>query len=130
MKKFFSFILTVIGIPLALLSEEAVQEIPDLPTAPSMPSYEGAFLKMILSLLTLLALVGLTLWIMKRLNRSRWRGFGSQRSIQILERKPLSPKSILYLVEVEGHRFLIAESQLEVRRLGAVTPLSEENPST
>ena len=37
--------------------------------------------------------------------------------IQVLEKRMLSPKSILYLIEVEGQKVLVAESQHEIRRL-------------
>lgn len=113
MNKFFAF--------LAAVTEDVVE-----PTPMTLPSYEGAFTKMMLSVVALLVLVGLTLWVLKRLNHGRWRGLGSSKSIQILERKPLSPKSMLYLIEVEGKQFLLAESQLEVRSLCS---LNEEKPS-
>jgi flagellar biogenesis protein FliO len=42
---------------------------------------------------------------------------GSGRSINILEKRALSPKSILYIVEIGNKKILIAESQVEVRAL-------------
>jgi flagellar biogenesis protein FliO len=44
----------------------------------------------------------------------------SGRSIKILERRPLSAKSILYIIEVEGKKILVSESQFEVRTLSPV----------
>ncbi len=89
------------------------------------PSYEGAFVKMIVTVIGLVSVVLLTVWALRKIGQGRFRGFGSHRSIQIIERKPLSPKSMLYLVEVGHQKFLIAESQLEVRRLGMIEELSE-----
>lgn len=88
-------------------------------------SYEGAFVKMIVTVIVLIVFVLLTFWVIRRLGHGRLRGFGSNRSIQVIERKPLSPKSMLYLVQVGHQKFLIAESQLEVRRVGMIEELSE-----
>ncbi len=95
------------------------------PAASQSPSYEGAFIKMIVTLFVLILFVFLTFWVIRRLGQGRLRGFGSSRSIRVIERKPLSPKSMLYLVEIGHKKFLIAESQLEVRRLGTIEELSE-----
>lgn len=95
-------------LPCALFAEEPVY---------TPPSYEAAFIKMICSLVGILLLVGVTVWMLKRLGRLRRGGAGSDKAIRILERHPLSQKSVLYLVEVGKQRVLLAESQLEVRRL-------------
>ena len=89
------------------------------------PSYEGAFVKMIVTVVGLVCFVLLTIWALRKIGQGRFRGFGSNRSIQVIEKKPLSPKSMLYLVEVGHQKFLIAESQLEIRRLGTIEDLSE-----
>lgn len=82
----------------------------------ALPSYEGAFLKMILTLLVLIVgLIG-TVWFLRRMAGGRL-GSGSGRSIRVIEKKPLSPKTMLYLIEVEGKQTVIAESQLEIKRL-------------
>lgn len=88
-------------------------------------SYEGAFVKMIVTVIVLILFVLLTFWVIRRLGQGRLRGFGSNRSIQVIERKPLSPKSMLYLVQVGHQKFLIAESQLEVRKVGMIEELAE-----
>ncbi|MCB1107849.1 MAG: flagellar biosynthetic protein FliO [Chlamydiia bacterium] len=80
-------------------------------------SYETAFIKTIVVLVGLLVLVILTVWMIKKISNGRLRSFNSLRSVKILEKRPLSPKSMLYLIEVSGKQVLIAESQLEVRTL-------------
>ena len=106
------------------------QEIPPLPSSNELTqSYEGSFLRVIVSLLGLILLVVLTFWILKKLGRSRFGKFGSDKSIFILERRPLSPKTVLYLVEVGNKRVLLSESQLEVRALSSyelVTDIEEK----
>ncbi len=90
-------------------------------------SYEGAFMRMLLTLGGLLVLIFLTVWFLRRLGRGRFGGGLSSRSIKILERRTLSPKSVLYLVEIEGKRVVIAESQLEVRRIATLDSLTQED---
>jgi len=92
--------------------------LPDTQTV--MPSYEGAFFKMMLTLALLLVFIFISVWLLRRLSRGRLAQLNNSRSIKILERRPLSGKSILYLVEVEGKRIVIAESQLEVRPLATL----------
>ncbi len=90
-------------------------EIPS--SAKNNESYEHAFIKMILTLGGLLVLVFLTLWLLRKFSHGRLGGFASSKKIKILEKKPLSPKTILYLVELDGKQVFIAESQLEVKML-------------
>lgn len=104
--------------------EPAPTEMEQATTEPStgVPvSYEGAFVKMLLTLGGLVILIFLTVWLLRRLSQGRLLGGGSSsRSIKILEKRALSPKSVLYLIEVGGKQILIAESQLEVRRLETI----------
>ena len=94
------------------------EEIAPLPSSVQLTeSYEGSFMRVILSLLGLIVLVIMTFWILKRLGRGRFGKFGSDKNIHIIERRPLSPKSVLYLVEIGNKRVLLSESQLEVRSL-------------
>lgn len=89
-------------------------------------SYESAFIKMLVTLGGLILCVFLTIWILRRLSQGRFRGLGSNRSIQILEKRALSPKSILYLIQVGSKQVLISESQFEVRKLATLEETIEE----
>ncbi len=102
----------------------------DVTPAPSeaLPSYEGAFLKMFLTLLALIVGVIGTVWFLKRLSGARFGGSSGQ-SLKVLEKKALSPKTMLYRIEVEGKQVVIAESQLEVKSLMTLEATSEEAPS-
>ena len=85
-------------------------------------SYGAAFFKMLLALFALLVLVFVTVWILKRFSHGIKGRYGSQ-SIQIVEKRPLSPKSMLYLIEVDGKQILVAESQLEIKTLTTIETL-------
>jgi flagellar biogenesis protein FliO len=91
-------------------------------------SYESAFIKMLLTLGALLFLIILTVWMMRRMSSGRmFRSMGSSQ-LKIVDKKVLSAKSMLYIVEVEGKRVLISESQLEVRPIAEIeTPVKIES---
>lgn len=92
---------------------------PPLPNGTNLPSgeYGFALIKMFLSLIVVAALLGLTIWFLRRLIRYRFEKSGGVQAIKILEKKMISPKTMLYFVEIEGKKILLAESQLEVRQI-------------
>ncbi len=88
-----------------------------LPSSQEMTtSYENAFVRMLVTLLGLVFLVFATFWVLRRLGKGKFKT-GSGRTINIIERRALSPKSMLYVVEIGNKKVLISESQLEVRAL-------------
>lgn len=100
--------------------------VPDLPPG----DYGLAFVKMFLTLIALILLMAGSFWFLRRLVKTRGnRSFGEQK-IQLLEKRVISPKSMLYLVEVEGQKILLAESQLEIRRLQNWDQSANRNDTT
>lgn len=110
MKRLISFGLFLVSG--CLLADDATP-----PAGHSMPSYEGTFFRMILTLVGLLVLVFLTIWALKKLSHGRFGKMGTQKRITVVEKKALSPKTLLYLVEMDGKKILVSESQLDVRML-------------
>lgn len=90
--------------------------------------YGSVFIKMFLTLIALAVLFGFTVWFLRRLIRYRQeKGTGNQ-AIRVLEKKMISAKTMLYVIEIDGKRILVSESQLEIRQLQI--PNSEiETPS-
>ena len=88
-----------------------------IPPTDVIPGYEGTFLKMFLTLLALVVGIFLMIWTLRRMSQGKWGKNQSGRSIRIVERQPLSPKTMLYVIEIGGKQTVIAESQLEVRPL-------------
>ncbi len=80
--------------------------------------YGTSFVKMFLTLIALIFLFSATVWFLRRLIRQRLEKGTGYQMIQILEKKMISPKTMLYVVELDGQKILLAESQLEVRRIG------------
>lgn len=133
MQRILAFLLPLLVYGVGLPSEEITPPAPsinlpvDTPSEQLTHSYQAAFFKMILSMIGLVLLVFISIWLLRKLGQGKFRGLGSHKSIYILERKPLSPKSMLYLIEVEGQKILIAESQLEVRRLSTIETPTESS---
>ncbi|MCX6991502.1 MAG: flagellar biosynthetic protein FliO [Chlamydiae bacterium] len=124
-------------LPAAQMASTNAPNAPKAPEAPEslhvpmpdeiqMPTYEGAFLKMILTLVGLVALVFISVWLLKKLTQGKIGSFG-KKHINIIERKPLSPKTILYIIDVDGKQILVAESQLEIKTLATLDHFSEGN---
>lgn len=98
-----------------------------LPSSKEMTnSYENAFVRMLVTLLGLVLLVFATFWILRKLGKGKFR-MGSGNSINVLERRALSPKSMLYIVQIGNKKVLISESQLEVRALTSLEELPESD---
>jgi len=116
-----------------LMAQAATPDTDPSPAAPELPpgDYGMMFVKMFLSLIALVALLGITVWFLRRLINQRMQKRGGGQLIHILERRAISPKTLLYLVQIDNQKVLLAESHLEVRRLHTmpdVTPLHEESP--
>lgn len=113
-----------------VLSLNDQMEVIDNPERPpvQIPSakYEASVLKVFISLFSLVILVVLSFWVFRRLLNKGLRSSNSGKSIVLLERRTLSPKSMLYLVEVDGKKILLAESHLEIRRLANWDEISLE----
>ena len=105
----------------------AAQALPAMTEAvpAATESYQWALAKIVGSLGLILAFVFFTLWMVRRLSHGRWQQGNQHRAIKILERRPLSPKTMLYLIEMNGEQVVVSESQLEVRVLST---LQEPDP--
>lgn len=103
----------------------ALQIPAPLPSSEEMTtSYESAFVRMLVTLLGILFLVFATFWILRRLGGGKFK-LGSSRTINVVEKRSLSPKSMLYIVEIGNKKILISESQAEVRALTTFDEISD-----
>jgi flagellar biogenesis protein FliO len=104
-----------------LIAEENVeQSVESIDKNIFEPDFKKTFTKMLITLAIIIALVFVTFWMFKRLMKNRMKSANNSQSIRILETRPLSPKSMLYLVEVENEKVLLCESHLEVRNIHSV----------
>lgn len=98
----------------------------EVPAEPPGTSVSSALNKMVITLAALLILFGVSYWLLKRMGRNRLHSQNSLKAIKIRERRPISPKTTLYIIELAGKEILIAESQLDVRTLASYEWPDEE----
>jgi flagellar biogenesis protein FliO len=77
----------------------------------------AAFLKMFLTLSALIGLLVLTAWFFKKIAQQRLEKTNQNSLLTVLEKRAISPKTMLYVVEMDNKKILFTESQLEVKRL-------------
>jgi len=99
------------------LDTDLLNQIP-----PTPPNDLGmTFIKMIATFAFLICLLYGTYWFIRRLIQQRLQKGVGEQSIHILEKKMISTKTMLYLIEVEGKKTLLAESHLEIKHLESYT---------
>lgn len=120
MYKFFLFFLLSFFPKWTFAEEALVNPLPNLDnnmTQLPEPQFQHTFFKMLIVLIAVIALLWLTFWLLRKITSVKIDQANSIKAIKIIERRALSPKTMLYLVEVEKEKVLIAESHLEVKRL-------------
>lgn len=128
MKKFLFGLVFILNFSTSLFAEEGIDinqsAAPKLEMATT--SYETAFIKMIVVLIGLIALALLAFYLFKKISSSNMVQSNHYKNIKILEKRALSPKSILYLIEVGGKKLLIGESQVELRGISELSWIENE----
>lgn len=94
------------------------------PLMPSMGGYEKTIMHTALVVFGFILFLLLFVWLLRKFNKGKGHSTGTE--ITVLEKKPLSHKSVLYLVRVNNKKFLIAESQLEVKAMRPINIALEE----
>jgi len=83
--------------------------------------YRKLFMKTTGMVVAVLALLILTFWFIRRFSFQRMGQMNQMTHIKIIEKRALSPKSMLYLLQIGGKQVLIAESQVSVNELSTNT---------
>ncbi len=104
--------------------EETAAEVAQTTTQIPAADMGLAFAKMLISLTLIVVLLLVSYWLLKRLIQNRIQKGVGEAAIQIIEKRMISPKTMLYIIEVENKRILIAESHLEIKRLEDFKTLS------
>lgn len=68
------------------------------------------FVNMLSTLGVILVVLLIIVWFLKRFNQTRLDQLNTNSSIKVLERRAISQKSVIYLVEIEGSALVFAES--------------------
>lgn len=75
----------------------------------------------------IISLILIAAWFLKRMLNTRQEQVNTTSIIKVIERRGLSPKTAVYLLEIEGKSIVIAESQNGVTVLGNYdSPVDEE----
>ncbi len=107
---------------LTALDQVVNESVSQMPAGMSTGDLGAAFAKMFITLIVLVLLLLVSYWFVRRLIQNRLQKGVGDASIQIIEKRMISPKTMLYLIEVEGKKVLLAESQLEIKRLEGFGP--------
>jgi flagellar biogenesis protein FliO len=104
--------------PIPIIKDDSFDE--DVKKAVSEPdNFQGKFMNMLFILALLIGFMILASIMLKRMTRTRVTQMNNQSLIKVLEARPLSPRSTLYLLDIEGKEILIAESHAGVSHIAS-----------
>ena len=92
------------------------EEVPIIEEQTSRFTYE--FIKMFVILGGMVAVLLAISWYMKRLTNKKFERGNDESLIKVVERRSLSARSIVYLLDVEGKSFVIGETPHGLVKLG------------
>jgi len=121
-------LLFLISTSIAIAEEPKANCTPEVQVEQSEPSfnpldttdYKMKFIKTIVWIFFIVALVFLLLWLVKRFSSKRFTALNQQKYVKVIEKRAISPKTMLYVIEVGGKHLLISESQFEVEFLSHI----------
>ena len=82
--------------------------------------YQALFRNTALIVIAFLVVIFVFIWLIRRISNMREFQTNNQKHIKVIERRALSPKTAIYLLQVGAKKIVVAESQLEVKHLGDV----------
>ena len=106
----------MLNLIFTLLAQEP-SPFPFEPDAGDTGRFFGEFMNMVSSLGIILVVLLLVLWVLRWFNQSRLTQMNTSSTVKILERRPISQKTVIYLIEVEGTAIAFAEGTNGVTKL-------------
>lgn len=118
--------------PPSINPEEPVFPLEDFMETPNKQNdrFFTEFLNMLATLGFVIGIILLAAWFLRRLLNTRLEQINTTSTIKIIERRSLSPKTALYLIEIYEKTVLIAESQNGVTQLAEFADNKEEPATT
>lgn len=83
------------------------------------------FFNMLATLGLVIAIILIAAWLLRRILNTRMEQINTSSIIKIIEKRAISPKSAIYLLEIQDKTFAIAESQNGITHLGEINIPSE-----
>lgn len=93
----------------------------EIPESPSPDRFYYEFLHMMLILGFILALLLVVTWVLKRMLNVRVQQINASSPIKIIEKRALTAKTSIFVVEIFDKTFALAESHNGVTHLGEVS---------
>jgi flagellar biogenesis protein FliO len=93
---------------------------------PETNKFLTEFVNMMATLGLIISLILIVAWFLKRMLNARQDVANTTSLIKVVERRALSPKTVIYLLDIEGKSIIISESQNGVTRLADYTAMAEE----
>ncbi len=106
--KWFFYMRRFLALPFLMCTSIFAEDMVDVEG--STYNYGSQFVNMLLTLGFVLILIFASVWLLKKIMRSRLQTLNRCNGIKILERRPLNPKASLYLVDILGRGVVISES--------------------
>ncbi len=136
MKKYFFLLFLFFSLFSLNLQSQDVQEPKTTVITPSSPPstskyfdvkvdekegdrFFSEFINMLTTLGLIVALILIATWFLKKMVSSRIQQLNTTSEIKIVERRNLTPKTSLYLLDIKGKGFILAESANGVTSLGS-----------
>lgn len=91
-------------------------------------TFQAKFLNMLFILALLIGFMILASWALKRMMKTKLSQLNTGSAIKVLETRYLSPRATIYVVEIQKHTIVIAESPTAVTYLTSL-PLEAEETS-
>lgn len=88
------------------------------------------FINMLTTLGVIVAIILIATWFLKRMVNTKIEQLNTTSLIKIVERRTLTPKTSLYLVDIKGAGFILAESINGVTSLGSFDVNEIEKPTS
>lgn len=119
LKKYLPFLI-VFTLFVGFLAAEEAPSNPFIfdPTDTEGDRFYTEFINMLSTLGVILVGMLVVAWFVRRFSATRIEQANNTSSVKILETRPLSPKSALHLLEVEGTGYLIAEHAQGITKIG------------
>ncbi len=99
---------------------ETLKDI-DPSTQANNDRFFSEFMNMLLTLGFIVVLILIVSWLLRKLLNTRIQQANTNSDIKILERRSLSPKATIYLLEIRGKGLAIAETHSGVFNLGEIS---------
>jgi len=127
MNKAISFV-SALFLPLVAFADnfkpELLEELKKTEGEPNL--FMNEFMSMLTTLGIVVAVLFVLSWMLKGMLHTRVQQANTTSLIKILERRSLSPKTSIYLLEINGKQLVVGESINGLRALGEVPTIENE----